>query len=136
LALNSGLALFVLTVNVFSAIIASELVGHHRARTVASQPIPRNSMSCKESVSDQLMTGNNPLQPVNLRQAAGHECCGSCIMYRSLNDYKELVSRFGLGSPLVRAYGYGQVYLEKDGICEMSGDPPVLISEVCDLYLP
>jgi hypothetical protein len=26
--------------------------------------------------------------------------------------------------------------MDKDGICEVSGDPPVLKSEVCDHYMP
>jgi hypothetical protein len=75
-------------------------------------------------------------QPRNLRPAAGPECCGTCIMYKPLDEYKELVRRHGAASPLVLSYGYGPEYLEKDGICERSGDPPVLDSEVCDDYIP
>lgn len=71
----------------------------------------------------------------NLRPATGPDCCGGCFFYKSLEDYKALVRQFGPGSPLVLAYGYGPEYLSKDGICEVSGDPPVLKSEVCDRFM-
>lgn len=82
------------------------------------------------------MTRQDSMQSRNLRQATGAERCGKCFMYKSLNEYKELVRRFGPASPIVTAYGYGEDYLAKDGICEISGDPPVLESEVCDHYMP
>jgi len=81
------------------------------------------------------MNTKEPIQPPNLRPATGTECCGKCFLYKPLDDYKELVQRFGPYSPLVRAYGYGEEYLVKDGICEVRGDPPVLKSEVCDHYM-
>ena len=76
------------------------------------------------------------MQPSNLRPASGPERCGSCIMYKSLDEYRQLVRLHGPASSLVTSYGYGPEYLEKDGICERSGDPPVLESEVCDDYIP
>lgn len=75
------------------------------------------------------------MQPVHLRTATGVKSCANCIMYKSLDDYKNLIHQFGPASPLVQAYGYGPEYLEKDGICEMDGDPPVMRSDVCDNYL-
>lgn len=70
----------------------------------------------------------------NLRRANTTKCCGNCLLYKSLAEYKDLVRRFGLGSPLVTSYGYNEEYLVKDGICEVDGDPPVLEREVCDDY--
>ncbi len=81
------------------------------------------------------MTGKEPGKLPNLRLAAGSECCGKCFLYKSLDDYKGLIQQFGPNSPLVQAYGYGQEYLLKDGICEVAGDPPVLESEVCDNFM-
>lgn len=75
------------------------------------------------------------MQPTHLRTATASKCCGNCIMYKSLDEYKNLIRQFGPASPLVRAYGYGPEYLAKDGICEMQGDPPVMKSEVCDNFL-
>jgi hypothetical protein len=82
------------------------------------------------------MTGKEPVKPPNLRLATEPECCGKCFRYKPLDDYKELFLRFGPNSPLVHAYGYGEEYLVKDGICEVSGDPPVLKSELCDNFMP
>jgi hypothetical protein len=75
------------------------------------------------------------MQPVHLRTATGVKSCANCIMYKSLDDYKNLIRQFGPGSPLVTAYGYGPEYLQKDGICEMEGDPPVMRSDICDNFL-
>ena len=81
------------------------------------------------------MNAREPVKPPNLRPASGPDCCGNCFMYKSLDDYKALVQKFGAHSPLVLNYGYGQEYLTKDGICEVSGDPPLLKTEVCDRFM-
>ena len=73
--------------------------------------------------------------PVNLRPATDAQSCGNCIIYKSLDEYKNLVRQFGPGSPLVRNYGYGPEYMTMDGICEVTGDPPVLKTYVCDNFL-
>ena len=73
--------------------------------------------------------------PVNLRPATGPKSCGNCIIYKSLDEYKNLVRQFGPGSPLVRNYGYSPEYMTMDGICEVTGDPPVLKTYVCDNFL-
>ena len=76
----------------------------------------------------------SPNAPKNLRRAEGPACCGNCLMYKSLDDYKDLIRQFGPASPLVSSYGYNEEYLIKDGICEVSGDPPVFMNQVCDNY--
>jgi hypothetical protein len=75
------------------------------------------------------------VQPIDLRPATSAQSCGTCLMYRSLDDYKGMVSQFGAQSLLVLAYGYGPQYLTSDGICEVSGDPPVQKSQVCNNYI-
>lgn len=81
------------------------------------------------------MSARENATPPNLRPASGLERCGRCIMYKSLDEYRNLIQRFGPGSPVVQAYGYGAEYLSADGICEVSGDPPVMESQVCDRFL-
>lgn len=79
------------------------------------------------------------MQPIHLRTATGAKTCANCIMYKSLDDYKNLVRRVGPASPYVHsyvlAYGYGPEHLQKDGVCETDGHPPVMKDEVCDSFL-
>jgi hypothetical protein len=76
------------------------------------------------------------MKPANLRPTTDARSCGNCLLYKSLDEYKNLISQFGAGSPLVTAYGYGTEYLAHDGICETTGDPPVLKTQICDAYIP
>jgi hypothetical protein len=96
--------------------------------------IQNSSAGSRFSRPEALLSGGR-MQPVHLRTAIGAKSCANCIMYKSLDDYKNLIRQFGPASPLVQAYGYGPEYLEKDGICEMEGDPPVMKSDVCDSFL-
>jgi len=72
----------------------------------------------------------------NLRPTAGAQRCGNCLIYKSLDDYKDLARRWGIGHPLVAVYGYGPEAMEMDGICEVTGGPLVLSSYVCDRHRP
>ena len=75
------------------------------------------------------------MRPINLRPGAAPKTCGNCMMYKSLDVYRGLVSQFGAQSALVQSYGYGPEYLERDGICEVQGDPVVMKTQVCDNYM-
>ncbi len=73
--------------------------------------------------------------PPNLRKSIDTQACGQCFMFKTLDEYKELVSRFGPGHPLVTAYGYDAGYMLKDGICEVHHDHPVMRDDVCDNFM-
>jgi hypothetical protein len=70
----------------------------------------------------------------NLRPATGPASCGDCFMFESLDEFRRLVATLGWDSPVVQAYGYSEAYLEADGICGVTGDPPVSRTEVCDVF--
>jgi hypothetical protein len=73
--------------------------------------------------------------PPGLRKSVDARSCGQCFMFKLLDEYKELVRKFGSGHPLVTAYGYDAGYMLKDGICEVHGDHAVMRDDVCNDFM-